>query len=185
MTRLVRKLLLPFTAVLVLAWAGLVLAQNSQGGSFLPGMDYIIGGQWTWRGTNSPWVIEGTTDDAFESTITFTQPTADRTITFQNATGTVALGVGVTSAGVASGSVMLDGANPTSVTTGLTTLLGCDVKLLRSTTPGLVSAVLTIQTTATAGQLDIYAWDFTSSSNPTLVAGTTADAVSWFCNGTR
>ncbi|MBU0667747.1 hypothetical protein KJ951_01945, partial [Patescibacteria group bacterium] len=38
----------------------------------------------------SPLVFEGTTADAFESTFAFTDPTADRTITFQDASGTVA-----------------------------------------------------------------------------------------------
>ena len=36
-------------------------------------------------------VFEGTTDDAFETTLTVTDPTADRTITLPNATGTVVL----------------------------------------------------------------------------------------------
>ena len=36
-------------------------------------------------------VFEGATDDAYETTLTVTDPTADRTITFPNATGTVAL----------------------------------------------------------------------------------------------
>ena len=35
--------------------------------------------------------FEGTTDDAFETFLTVVDPTADRTITFQDATGTVAL----------------------------------------------------------------------------------------------
>jgi hypothetical protein len=35
-------------------------------------------------------VFEGATEDAYETTITFTDPTADRTITFPNASGTVA-----------------------------------------------------------------------------------------------
>ena len=35
--------------------------------------------------------FEGATDDAFETTLTVTDPTADRTITFKDATGTVAL----------------------------------------------------------------------------------------------
>ena len=39
----------------------------------------------------SPLVFEGTTADGFETTFTFTDPTADRTITFPNTTGTVAL----------------------------------------------------------------------------------------------
>src|SRR5210317_985645 len=36
-------------------------------------------------------VFEGTTDDTFETTLTVTDPTADRTITLPNATGTVVL----------------------------------------------------------------------------------------------
>jgi hypothetical protein len=36
-------------------------------------------------------IYEGTTDDAFETTLTVVDPTADRTITFPNSTGTVAL----------------------------------------------------------------------------------------------
>mgnify|MGYP001500836292 FL=1 len=40
--------------------------------------------------SGSPLVFEGATADAHETTIAITDPTADRTITFQNATGTVA-----------------------------------------------------------------------------------------------
>ena len=36
-------------------------------------------------------VFEGATDDAYETTLTVTDPTADRTITFPNLTGTVSL----------------------------------------------------------------------------------------------
>lgn len=43
-------------------------------------------------------VIEGATDDAFETTLTFTDPTADRTITFKNESGTVAYTADITSA---------------------------------------------------------------------------------------
>ena len=38
---------------------------------------------------NSPLVFEGATDDAYETTLAFTDPTADRTITFFNATDTL------------------------------------------------------------------------------------------------
>jgi len=41
--------------------------------------------------TDSSIVFEGATDDAFETTVTVTDPTADRTITLPNATGTVVL----------------------------------------------------------------------------------------------
>ena len=179
-----RKLLLPFTAVLVLAWAGLVLAQNSQGGVFQPGLNYIIGGQWTWRAQASPFVFEGTTDDASETTWTVTDPTADRTITFQNATGTVMVANATTAGGVRAGLVTLDGSNPTSVTTGLSALAGCSANLDIGTTPGLGPITLTIIRTAVAGRLDIYAWNATSTSNPTLVASTSGLAATYVCVGT-
>jgi len=44
-------------------------------------------------------VFEGATDNAFETTLTVTDPTADRTITFQDATGTVALTADITTHG--------------------------------------------------------------------------------------
>ena len=65
-------------------------AQNSPGGSFLTAYNYIIGGQWTWRGRTSPWIIEGATDDTFETTITFDEPTSDTTLTFPNGGGSSA-----------------------------------------------------------------------------------------------
>ena len=39
---------------------------------------------------NNQFLVEGANDDNFETTVVFTEPTADRTITFKNATGTVA-----------------------------------------------------------------------------------------------
>ncbi|NBS67621.1 hypothetical protein EBT31_01725 [bacterium] len=42
-------------------------------------------------GTAGSLVFEGVTDNAFETTLAVTDPTADRTITFKDATGTVAL----------------------------------------------------------------------------------------------
>lgn len=180
-----KKLLLPFTAVLILAWAGFVLAQNSPGGAFQPGADYTVGGAWTWRGTNSPWIIEGTTEDASETTITFTQPTADRTVTVQNATGTMVLAAAATSAALEAGITALDGSNPTSVTTNLSVLAGCTVQRHTATAPALGPAVFTTLVTAVAGRLDIYAWSATSASDPTLVASTSPDTVRYVCIGTR
>ena len=45
--------------------------------------------------SDSSIVIEGSTADGFETTLTVTDPTADRTITFPDATGTVALAANV------------------------------------------------------------------------------------------
>jgi len=84
MTRTARLLTL---AAVVLACAGLVLAQgNSPGGVFDPGRSIRLSGVFTWRETLSPIIIEGLTDDGFETTLTFAEPTADRTFTFPNAT---------------------------------------------------------------------------------------------------
>ena len=53
----------------------------------------------------SPIVVEGATADDFESTFAFTDPTADRTITFQDASGTVAFTSDIT------GGLFEDGTN--------------------------------------------------------------------------
>ena len=53
------------------------------------------------NGSNSSINFEGSTDNANETSLTVTDPTADRTITFPDATGTVAL---LTSLSIASGS---------------------------------------------------------------------------------
>ena len=186
MTRRLRKLLLPFTAVLILAWAGLVLGQNSQGGVFQTNFDYILDtpSGWLWR-TVTPFVIEGATDDTFETTLTWTEPTADQAHTFQNATGTVVLGEGTTTGAIDAGTTQLDGSNPTSVTTGLSALRACSVTRTIGTTPGVTFATFTILRTSVAGRLDIYAWQPTSSSDTTLVASTSQDVVEWLCVGTQ
>lgn len=73
---------------LVLGLSALELAAQSSGGAFLPAFNYVVSGQWTWNRV-SPWVIEGATADQYETTVTFTEPTGDRMVTFQNATHTV------------------------------------------------------------------------------------------------
>jgi hypothetical protein len=45
----------------------------------------------TMEAANAIIVFEGATADAYETTLTITDPTADRTITLPDATGTVAL----------------------------------------------------------------------------------------------
>jgi len=50
-------------------------------------------------------VIEGATANEFETTITFTDPTADRTITFPDSTGTVALTTDITASNIANDSI--------------------------------------------------------------------------------
>jgi len=65
---------------------------------------------------NSPTIVfEGSTADSFETTLAVTDPTADRTITFQNGSGTVAFLTDVTGSSVA-------GSFSTLTSTGNTTL---------------------------------------------------------------
>ena len=49
----------------------------------------LVGGD-LYLGPSRSIIFEGSSDDGFKTTFTVTNPTADRTITFQNATGTVA-----------------------------------------------------------------------------------------------
>ena len=72
--------------VVVLLWPAGSGAQNSPGGSFITNFNYVIGGQWRWRGQASPFIFEGVTENEFETTLTVVDPTADRTFTIPNAT---------------------------------------------------------------------------------------------------
>lgn len=62
-------------------------------------------------------VFEGATEDAYETTITFTDPTADRTLTFPDKTGTVALtsDLASTSITTASGTYSASGSSTITV----------------------------------------------------------------------
>jgi len=74
----------------------------------LNGTDFYIG-------TGGDIILEGATADAYETTITATDPTADRTITLPDATGTVALTSDVPAAYTnASVDAHLNQSNPTS-----------------------------------------------------------------------
>ena len=179
-----KRFLLPFGAVVLLAWAGLVLAQNTPGGAFVPAAPQVVSGEWTWRTNLTPWVIEGATEDAFETRFTFAEPTADRTYTFADTTGNIALAGSAATAGVRAGTTALDGSNPTSVTTGLSVLAACNVHQDTSAAPALGPISFTVLRTAVAGRLDIYAWKATSASDPTLVASTSSDTVDYVCFGT-
>jgi hypothetical protein len=83
-------------------------------------------------------VLEGATADAHETTLTVTDPTADRTITFPNSSGTVALTSDV-SASLPSGAVMPFAG--TSAPTGY--LLAQGQAVSRSTYSDLFSAIST------------------------------------------
>lgn len=105
------------------------------------------------------------------------------------ATALAAVGVGnavaAASSGVllASGTVTLDGSNPTPVTTGLTTITG--VALTFNTSTALGDDPNSLSWTASGGTLNIYAWKNTSGTDPTQVASTdSVTVVGWVAVGT-
>ena len=90
---------------------------------------------------------------------------------------------GVANTGVIkSGTVTLDGSNPTPVTTGLTTVLNGSACLKSSTAPGDDPTYFTVD--YSSGTLNIYAWKNTGGTDPTLVASTNNSAtVDWIAVG--
>jgi hypothetical protein len=92
-------------------------------------------------------VFEGSTADAFETTLAITDPTADRTITFPDSTGTVALTSGV-------------------INNSLTTTTGDTIYASSANTPARLAVGTTGQVLTVAGGVPTWA---------TPAAGTTAN----------
>jgi hypothetical protein len=85
---------------------------------------------------------------------------------------------------LATGTVVLGGANPTTVATGLATVLGGVVTSQLAVAPGLDPTEFTCHPSATPGSLDIYAWKPTDSTHPALIASTNnAVTVAWLAFG--
>lgn len=85
---------------------------------------------------------------------------------------------------IARGEVALDGSNPTTVATGLTTIVAAVACLKGSSAPGDNTSVLTVDFTGSDGNLDIYGWKNTGGTDPTLVASTGTESVEWIAIGT-
>lgn len=86
---------------------------------------------------------------------------------------------------IAAGEATLDGSNPTSVVTGLSTVLYATVSLKSTSAPGDDPSWVSYGLNATPGTLDIYAWKNTGGTDPTLVASTNSSAVfGWIAVGT-
>ena len=84
---------------------------------------------------------------------------------------------------IASGTITLDGTNPTPVTTGLTTITGASVSFYTDTALGDDPNALSCLWSG--GTLSIYAWKNASGTDPTQVASTSSTAVvSWIAHGT-
>jgi len=81
-----------------------------------------------------------------------------------------------------SGEILLDASNPTPVATPFKVITGVALTLKTVTAPGVVTSVLTYDTSG--GTLNIYAWKVTSSSVTTLIASTEAtDTVGYIVTG--
>lgn len=79
--------------------------------------------------------------------------------------------------------VALDGSNPTTVASGLTSILAPFVQLSSSTdVPGANIATLTAIVSGT--NINVYAWKHSSTDATTLIASTDTSSFYWMCIGT-
>jgi hypothetical protein len=119
--------------------------------------------------TTNSITFEGTTDNGFETTLSVTDPTADRTITFPDATGTVALTSDITAQTVQSGLKSISvssGTGSGAVTTATTTSSSIVVATTKDSnwnvavssvgTNTFTLSAKTVDGTATSGSLNIY-----------------------------
>lgn len=91
----------------------------------------------------------------------------------------------VASKAVAAGEVVLDGTNPTAVSTGLSAVDYAVVSIKASATPGDDPVLVTADYGGAVpdGEIAVYAWK-TNGTDPTLVASTNNTAtVSWMAYG--
>jgi hypothetical protein len=88
---------------------------------------------------------------------------------------------------LAQGEVTLDGSNPTSITTGLATIVAATASLKTATAPADDPSWTSVDYggAVPAGRLDVHAWKNTGGTDPTLIASTNSTAVlSWIAIGT-
>lgn len=83
---------------------------------------------------------------------------------------------------VVGGIAALDGANPTPIATGLTTIVGFAVCLAVSVAPGVGTSLVTA--VASGATLNAYGWKVTALGDATLIASAGTDAISWIAVGT-
>jgi hypothetical protein len=85
---------------------------------------------------------------------------------------------------LARGSTALGGSNPTTVVTGLATVVAFVCSIDLAVAPGDSTSVLTSHNNATPGSVDVYAWKNTGGTDPTLVASTGTETFNWIAIGT-
>lgn len=144
----------------------------------------VIGGTATFNAA-SPLVFEGATADAYETTFAITDPTADRTITFQNATGTVAhldsdiTGNAATATALATARTIngtsFDGTANITVTAAATTLTGTSLKA--TVVGSSLTSVGTLTSLTTSGALTVGSDG--SGADVTFYSATAGDSFLW------
>jgi hypothetical protein len=95
-------------------------------------------------------------------------------------------GLGALTAGLrfaSGGAAALDGANPTPIATGLSTIVSAGVTLRGTAAPGDNTSVLTCDYSGADGTLNVYAWKNTGGTDPTLVASTGTETFDWWAVG--
>lgn len=83
---------------------------------------------------------------------------------------------------LARGESALDGANPTPVATGLTTVVAFVATLKGTAAPGLGTAHLTYG--VSGGTVNVYGWKPTGAGDCTLIASTGTESFGWVAIGT-
>jgi hypothetical protein len=95
------------------------------------------------------------------------------------ASAPVATGAGLT---ITTGTITLDGSNPSTAAHGLTQIYSCAFTDRRSAAPGDEVMFFTYTTSPTL--INLYAWTNTSGTDPTLVASSdNNDVVDYLCIG--
>lgn len=138
-------------------------------------IELVAEDSWIWLGKNVSIWFEGDVTDSSQTNLVVAEPTADRTVTLPDMTGTVT--VGLNAIKIARGYTTLSGANPFRITTGLATLVACSV-ILDETTVTANTGFFTTQQTASAGRLDVYRWKTTGDE------ATDTRLIRWMCFGT-
>ena len=132
----------------------------------------------------SVWSIGGTLDiDSAVAGGKLTVDGTDVTANLKAIAGNQVSGVAA-SYKLARGSTALGGSNPTTVVTGLATVVAFVCSLDGAVAPGDNTSVLTSHNNATPGSVDVYAWKNTGGTDPTLVASTGTETFNWIAIGT-
>ena len=83
------------------------------------------------------------------------------------------------------GTIALDGSNPTVVTTTFSVITACGATVQGSTVPGVgTEGVQTVKANVDgASTVSIYAFKVTSSSDTTKIASTGTETIDWWATG--